>query len=70
MEYTVLGNAVNIAARFEAFVAQPGDIVLGEATLEALRGELEDLQVEPLGPQLLKGMQQPVEAFKLMEPVS
>ena len=29
VDYTVLGNAVNVAARMEEFVAMPGDIVIG-----------------------------------------
>jgi class 3 adenylate cyclase len=31
VDYTVLGNAVNVAARMEEFVAQPGDVVIGPA---------------------------------------
>jgi class 3 adenylate cyclase len=32
VDYTVLGNTVNVAARLEEFVAKPGLIVLGETT--------------------------------------
>ncbi|NOZ78810.1 MAG: GAF domain-containing protein [Acidobacteria bacterium] len=32
VDYTVLGNAVNVAARLEELVAQPGEIILGERT--------------------------------------
>ncbi len=32
VDYTVLGNTVNVAARLEALVARPGDVVLGPET--------------------------------------
>ncbi len=38
VDYTVLGNTVNVAARLEAFVAQPGDVVLGPETHRLLAG--------------------------------
>jgi len=63
MEYTVLGNTVNIASRLEAFVAKPGDIVLGEATYQALHDTIE---AESLGPQELKGIKQRVQAYRLI----
>ena len=37
VDYTVLGNAVNVAAPLEEFVAQPGDVVIGPATYEAIK---------------------------------
>jgi len=32
VDYTVLGNAVNVTARIEEYVAQPGQVVIGETT--------------------------------------
>ena len=52
VDYTVLGNTVNVAARLEAFVARPGDVVLGPGTYELLAGAL---PTEPLGEFQLKG---------------
>ncbi|MBT7161566.1 MAG: hypothetical protein HN904_02240, partial [Victivallales bacterium] len=63
VEYTVLGNAVNVAARLEAFVAQPGETVIGPATQAALDPHL---STEPLGPQTLKGIQEAVLAFRVV----
>ena len=60
MEYTVLGNTVNIAARLEAFAARPGEIVIGPATQEAVSDRV---RTQPLGEQMLKGMSQPVAAY-------
>ncbi|HMB53891.1 MAG TPA: adenylate/guanylate cyclase domain-containing protein, partial [Thermoanaerobaculia bacterium] len=36
VDYTVLGNTVNVAARLEAYAAKPGDVVLSEATRQAV----------------------------------
>jgi len=63
VEYTVLGNTVNVAARLEALVAQPGQIVIGPATQAALRP---NIATEPLGPQSLKGIREPVPAFRVV----
>ncbi len=62
VDYTVLGNTVNVAARLDQFVAQPGDVVIGAAT----RRQLDDsLPLHDLGAQQLKGLTQKVEVFRL-----
>jgi adenylate cyclase len=53
VDYTVLGNTVNVAARLEAYAAKPGDVVLSEVTRAAAGG---DLAVEPLGALRLPGL--------------
>ena len=62
VDYTVLGNTVNIAARLESTVAEPGEIVVGESTYELLEGTL---IAEPLGDRELKGLQQKIHAWRI-----
>jgi adenylate cyclase len=61
VDYTVLGNAVNVAARLEG-IAPPGDILLGPETHRLLAGVL---ATEPLGPVQLKGLQQKLEVHRV-----
>ena len=63
VDYTVLGNTVNTAARMEAFVATPGDIVVGPSTYEAVR---ERYQVTRLGHYSLKGLSSPMPMYKVL----
>ncbi|MDX1631456.1 MAG: adenylate/guanylate cyclase domain-containing protein, partial [Thermoanaerobaculia bacterium] len=63
VDYTILGNTVNVAARLEAAAADPGEIVVGGATF----GELDDsIPVEPLGEIQLKGLQKRVPAYRVL----
>lgn len=62
VDYTVLGNTVNVAARLEAFVAEPDDVVLGPATHRLLKGAI---PTEPLGEFQLKGLQQKIQAYRV-----
>jgi len=64
VDYTVLGNTVNIAARLEEFVASPGSIVVGESTHEAVK----DLfATESLGEVPLKGLSKKIGAFRIVD---
>jgi adenylate cyclase len=63
VDYTVLGNTVNVAARLEAFVARPGDVVLGPETYRLLNGSL---PTEALGELQLKGLQQKITAYRVV----
>jgi len=68
VDYTVLGNAVNVAARLEAYVGEAGEITIGAETNRLLAGEI---PTEPLGSFQLKGLQTKVEAFRVVrEPAS
>ncbi|MEE4270845.1 MAG: adenylate/guanylate cyclase domain-containing protein [Thermoanaerobaculales bacterium] len=64
VDYTVLGNTVNIAARLEEFVASPGSIVVGESTHAAVK----DLfATESLGEVPLKGLSKKIGAFRIVD---
>jgi adenylate cyclase len=63
VDYTVLGNAVNVAARMEEFVATAGDIVIGPATYEGVRNKY---RVARLGHYSLKGLSTSVPMYKVL----
>ena len=62
VDYTVLGNTVNVAARLEALVARPGEVVVGPETYRLLAGVI---PTEPLGEFQLKGLQQKIIAHRV-----
>ena len=63
VDYTVLGNTVNVTARLEEHVATPGSIVLGETTQAAVA----DLfPTEPLGAVQLKGLSREINIFRVV----
>ncbi|QJY50660.1 adenylate/guanylate cyclase domain-containing protein [Pseudonocardia broussonetiae] len=59
--FNAMGDAVNVAARLES-VAEPGQVVIGEATRALLPA---DTDVEALGELAVKGRRGPVTAFRL-----
>lgn len=63
VDYTVLGNTVNVAARLEESVCTPGEIVVGDETFKQLAGRL---PTSPLGEFSLKGLSQKVIAHRVM----
>jgi adenylate cyclase len=60
--FNATGDAVNVAARLQTR-AEPGQVVIGEATLAAL-GDL--ARVRPLGALSLKGKEKPVTAYQVI----
>src|SRR5438093_9818103 len=61
-ERLATGDAVNVAARLEQ-AAQPGEVLLGESTLQLVR---EAVEAEPMYPLELKGKAEPVPAHRLV----
>jgi class 3 adenylate cyclase/predicted ATPase len=61
-ERLATGDPVNVASRLEN-AAEPGEVLVGEATVALARDALE---VEPLEPLQLKGKAEPVKAFRLL----
>ena len=61
MEYTVVGQTANVAARMEQ-MAVPGSILISPDTLTLAEGYV---QVKPLGPLKVKGLELPLEVFEV-----
>ncbi len=58
--YTVMGDAVNVAARLQS-AARPGSVTVGETTQRLTRDAIEYRELEPLS---LKGKAEPVPAWE------
>jgi class 3 adenylate cyclase/tetratricopeptide (TPR) repeat protein len=61
MDYTAVGQTTHLAARMEQ-IALPGSILI---TVDILRLAEGYVQVDPLGPVPIKGLQEPVEVYEV-----
>jgi adenylate cyclase len=66
VDYTVLGNTVNVAARLEQAATAPGEIVIGGATLGEIAALDGEFRTQSLGDFQLKGLVQKVPVFRVL----
>ena len=63
VDYTVLGNTVNVAARIEEYASEPGQIVIGEST----HAEIAELfPTEHVGDVQLKGLSRKIAVYRVL----
>lgn len=63
MDYSAIGDTTNLAARLES-LAQPGAVLVSEATYRLIRARF---NVRPLGPLKVKGKREPIVAYEVIE---
>jgi len=63
MDYTASGNTTHVAERLQG-LAQPGTTLIAEVTRRQVEGYVE---VEALGPMVVKGQQEPVAVYRLVK---
>ena len=66
MDYTAVGDTTHVASRLEQ-LAEPGSIVISEATYRLVRGYI---RVEDLGRLSVKGKTDPIHSYKVLGPGS
>jgi adenylate cyclase len=64
MEYTVLGNAVNVASRLVKASPDPGKIIIGQPTYELVK---EHFNIAALGSVKLKGLREEMLIYEILD---
>ncbi|MFQ5600444.1 MAG: CHASE2 domain-containing protein [Candidatus Krumholzibacteriia bacterium] len=64
LEFTVIGNAVNLASRLQT-LSLDGQILLDRETARLVRDALPDTHLESLGLQNVRGIDEPIEVFEI-----
>jgi adenylate cyclase len=64
LEYTVIGNAVNLSARLQA-LSRDDQVLADAATVWALREQDAPVEIESIGQHELKGMHSAIEVFQI-----
>jgi adenylate cyclase len=70
LEFTVIGDAVNVAARVEHLTRSTGDTILLTEATRALLDGAGDVELEPRGEIPLKGVSDPVTVYAPVRPDS
>jgi adenylate cyclase len=68
LDYTAIGDTVNVASRLEGLTKEAGAAILASAA--TLRAAGDSVPARPLGKRAVKGRAEPIEVYALGEPTA